>query len=291
VQALASTGTAEITLASDGIDVVPGAILLALRGCADDARRGALCSPKLVIQMTTLLAVDTSTERMSLALVSPDGVHLHDGEGGAQASTHLIPQALRLFATADLALRDVDAFAFGAGPGAFTGLRVACSVVQGWAYALARPVLPIDSLKLVAEDARRQLGGEETAIDLWVAMDARMDEAYAGAYRWTVDGWQTLGPPALYALDALAARWRAEQPAIVAGSAVGVFGARLPTAGARTIAREHSRSAALAALAVEAWRRGEGVPAAEAHPLYLRDKVAFTVAERDAMRAQRATAP
>ena len=241
--------------------------------------------------MTTLLAVDTSTERMSLALVSPEGIHLHDGEGGAQASTHLIPEALRLLATADLMLSDVDAFAFGAGPGAFTGLRVACSVVQGWAYALTRPVLPVDSLKLVAEDARRQLGDTQDAIDMWVAMDARMDEAYAASYRWTGEGWQTLVPPALYALAALAARWRAEPPAIVAGSAIGVFGDRLPTPGARTIAQEHSRAAALAALAVEAWRRGEGVSAADAHPLYVRDKVAFTVAERDEMRAQRQTTP
>jgi tRNA threonylcarbamoyladenosine biosynthesis protein TsaB len=241
--------------------------------------------------MTTLLAVDTSTECMSLALVSPEGIHLHDGEGGVQVSAHLIPEALRLLATADLTLHDVDAFAFGAGPGAFTGLRAACAVVQGWAYALARPVLPVDSLKLVAEDARRQLGGEEAAIELWVAMDARMDEAYAASYRWTGVDWQTLVPPALYALDALAARWHAEPPAIVAGTASDVFGERLPMHGARTIEREHSRAAALAALTVEAWRHGEGVAAAEANPLYLRDKVAFTVAERDAMRAQRQTTP
>jgi tRNA threonylcarbamoyladenosine biosynthesis protein TsaB len=241
--------------------------------------------------MTTLLAVDTSTERMSLALVSPEGIHLHDGDGGAQVSAHLIPEALRLLAAADLMLQDVDAFGFGAGPGAFTGLRAACSVVQGWAFALARPVLPVDSLQVVAEDARRQLGDTQDAMDLWVAMDARMDEAYAASYRWTAAAWQTLVPPALYALDSLAARWRAEPPAIIAGTASDVFGERLPTRGARTIAQEHSRAAALAALAVEAWRRGEGVAAAQAHPLYLRDKVAFTVAERDAMRAQRQTTP
>ena len=235
----------------------------------------------------TLLAFDTSTDLMSLALTSPAGLCVHEAAGGAQASAALIPALLAMLADAGTALSEVDAIAFGCGPGAFTGLRTACSVAQGLAFGAGKPVLPIDSLLLVAEDARAQLGDPVT-LDVWVAMDARMDEIYAARYRWNAEGapWQAVVPPALYPVDALRQRWQAEPPEVVAGSALAVFGERLGLQGsaARQLAAPASRAAALARLAAQSWAQGRAVDAAMALPVYLRDKVAQTTAERDAAR-------
>src|SRR3954451_18934820 len=129
--------------------------------------------------MAALIAFDTSTERMSVALQSGDRVLARDGSGGAQASTTLLPAIVGLLEEAGLALADLDAIAFGRGPGAFTGLRTACSVAQGLALGAGKPVLPIDTLLAVAEDGRQ---ADEQPQRVWVAMDARMNEVYAAQY-------------------------------------------------------------------------------------------------------------
>jgi tRNA threonylcarbamoyladenosine biosynthesis protein TsaB len=233
--------------------------------------------------MPTLLAFDTATERLCIALVAGDDVLRHDGDGGAKASAALIPAALALLGRAGLQLSALDAVAFGRGPGAFTGLRTACAVAQGLAYGLGVPVLPLDSLQLVADDARAQGAGDE----LWVAMDARMDEAYAAQYRHDGRRWHTLTAPALYTLGALAAAWRAAPPRAIAGNACAAFGARLDAGTARRIDAERSRADALAALARATWADGPRLDPADALPLYLRDKVALTTAEREAAKALR----
>jgi tRNA threonylcarbamoyladenosine biosynthesis protein TsaB len=233
--------------------------------------------------MTTLLSFDTSTESASLALSSPAGEWTREIAGGAQASAALIPEVLALLAEAGVALAGVDAIGFGRGPGAFTGLRTACSVAQGLAFGAGKPVLPLDSLMLVAEDARRQLGTSES-LNLWVAMDARMGEVYAASYRWHDGRWQALQAPRLYAPEALVEHWG--QPAVVAGSALDALGDRLPLAAvASRVPRTADRAGALAAIARQAWADGSAVDAALALPLYVRDKVAQTTAEREAIRA------
>lgn len=231
--------------------------------------------------MRALLAFDTATDAMAIAVVTPAGVLAEDVAGGPQASARLLPQAQALLARAGVALADLDAIAFGRGPGAFTGLRVACSVAQGLALGAGKPVLPIDSLAIVADDARAQTGTEHVA----VAMDARMDEIYAAAYRWQGEAWHETAAPALLRPEALNAAWRADAPAVVAGSALDAFGDRLHTGTARTVPQPRSRAAALGRLAAMAWRDGRAVDAALALPLYVRDKVAQTTAEREALRA------
>ena len=151
--------------------------------------------------LTSCLAFDTATEHLSIALQVHGRVWSHEGPGGAQASVTLIPAILDLLAQAGVALRDLDAIAFGRGPGAFTGLRTACSVAQGLAFGADLPVLPIDTLLAVAEDARRMRGAPPID-DVWVAMDARMGEIYAahalfgdGAWRFRFlqpDLWRSL---------------------------------------------------------------------------------------------------
>src|SRR4051794_41930640 len=102
-----------------------------------------------------------------------------EGEGGAKASAAFLPSLLGMLEQAGIGVADLDAIAFGRGPGAFTGLRVACAVAQGLAFGAGKPVLPIDTLLAIAEDAR---AGAES-FDVWAVMDARMNEIYAAEYR------------------------------------------------------------------------------------------------------------
>src|SRR5215212_9931907 len=125
--------------------------------------------------MATLIAFDTATERMTIALRHADRVVGHEGEGGARSSATLLPAILGLLRVAGIGVADLDAIAFGRGPGAFTGLRTACSVAQGLAFGAAKPVLPIDTLLVVAEDAREG----DPPQSICVATDARMNEIYA----------------------------------------------------------------------------------------------------------------
>jgi tRNA threonylcarbamoyladenosine biosynthesis protein TsaB len=224
--------------------------------------------------MPFLLALDSSTDTMAVALVTSGPTRVFEAAGGAQASARLLPEVKSLLADAGVAMADLDAIAFGQGPGAFTGLRTACAVAQGLAYGLGKPVLAIDSLMLVAEDARTQGAGDE----VWVAMDARIGEIYAARYRHDGTAWQVLDAPALYAPAALAAHWGT--PAAVAGTALTEYADALGPV-ARGWPQARSRAAALGALALAAWQRGETRDAAEALPVYVRDKVALTTAERE----------
>ena len=210
---------------------------------------------------------------MALALVTSGATKVFEAAGGAQASARMLPEIKALLAGAGLAFDDLDAIAFGQGPGAFTGLRTACAVAQGLAFGLDKPVLAVDSLMLVAEDARTQGAGD----DVWVAMDARIGEIYAAHYRWADAAWQVVQAPALYRPEVLAAHWGT--PAAVAGTALTAYAAALGTL-PRCWPQARSRAAALGALALAAWQRGAALDAAEALPVYVRDKVALTTAER-----------
>lgn len=232
-----------------------------------------------------LLVLDTATETLHLGLCRGEQTWVRALPGGALASASLLPALMALLAEAGLGLRELDAIGCGRGPGAFTGVRAACAVTQGLAFGADRPVLMLDTLMAVAEDAHRQ----GAADDLWVAVDARMGEAYAACYRRTAAGWAVLEAPALHAPAVLAARIAGETPERqVAGSSLnahaeawsGLRGASWPDSA--------PRAAALLALARAAWARGEQIDAAGALPLYVRDRVAQTTAERTAQREAQA---
>ncbi|SEL49729.1 tRNA threonylcarbamoyladenosine biosynthesis protein TsaB [Roseateles sp. YR242] len=253
--------------------------------------------------MSVLLALDSSTEHMALALVGQGHAAFVDADGGAQASQHMVPDALALLREAGVALPALDAIAFGRGPGAFTGLRTACSVAQGLAFGANKPVLALDSLMLVAEDARQQWAAQSQSQapsvppsqspaagwDVWVAMDARMNQIYAGRYRWEGQAWTVLDAPMLVDAAALQQLWAEQPAACVAGSALVAM--RLDGGPALRIEHTHSRARALGALAMQAWDQGLAEDASQALPLYVRDKVAQTTAEREAAKATAGTAP
>ncbi|MDT7837422.1 tRNA (adenosine(37)-N6)-threonylcarbamoyltransferase complex dimerization subunit type 1 TsaB [Aquabacterium sp. OR-4] len=256
-----------------------------------------------------LLALDTATECLAVGLCTPQGRWLQHEAGGAQASARLVPVVMDLLRQAGTSLAGLDAIAFGVGPGAFTGLRTACAVAQGLGFGADRPLLPVDSLLIVAESARAEQASAGQPDDgtgaWWVAVDARMDEVYAAEYHFdAAEGWHTRQAPALYTQAALAERWARAQPQRVAGNAPRLFGARLPVQGVRCIEpAEHpaqaqpaaqgagGRAGALLRLAGAAWARGAQINADQALPLYLRDKVALTTDERLRQRAAAAGAP
>lgn len=231
-----------------------------------------------------LLAFDTSTDTLSIALAWRDGGQArlleHTGVGGAQASTTLIPAVQGLLARAGLSAARLDAIVFGRGPGSFTGLRTACSVAQGLAFGAGVPVLPVDTLLAVAEEAREQHGATRVV----AVLDARMDEIYGAAYAW--DGeWRQQGGYSLGRPEALdvPAGWA------LAGNAFKAYGERLPPAADRIEALP--TAAALLRLAPGRLAAGMALPAAGALPLYIRDKVAQTTEERAALKAASASTP
>lgn len=229
------------------------------------------------------LAFDTSTDVLSLGLCSRGQTTLRTLPGGAQASAQLIPQVLEMLAQAGLALADLQAIVFGRGPGSFTGLRTACAVAQGLAFGAQVPVLPVDTLLAVAEDARLRRAESASPTTVLAVLDARMDEVYSAGYQWNGQAWHTVqalevGPP-----QAL----RAGTPYdLLAGNAFDAYGERLAPDLARTRTPAMPTASALLSLAPVLWAQGAAVPAEQAMPLYIRDKVAQTTAEREAAKAQ-----
>ncbi len=234
-----------------------------------------------------LLAFETATEILHLSLRVGPALVVRREPGGAKASSSLLPAIQSLLAEAGLRVADLDAIAFGRGPGAFTGLRTACAVAQGLAEAAGRPVLSLDTLALLAESARRV--GAPTR--LWTAVDARMGEVYAA--RWLAgDGpghWIRETEVQLCAPQALRAAVLADGLPL-AGPALAAYAADLQDLGDPAWAGLEPDGASLDAVAAAAWARGEALDASQALPLYVRDKVAQTTAERLAGRAPGAAA-
>lgn len=222
--------------------------------------------------MIKLLAFDTSTEALSIAVRHGDRLLEHNGAGGAASSATLIPFILQLLTDAGLKLAELDAIAFGRGPGSFTGLRTACAVAQGLGYGAGVPLLPIDTLHAVAEEARHRFGSARVV----AVLDARMDQVYAGRYDFGDAG---AGEAELLAPEQLAVPpgWA------LAGNAFAAYGDRLPPAAARH--EVLPTATALLRLAPELLAAGRTVAPAEAWPLYVRDKVAQTTEERAAIKA------
>ncbi|MEO6291829.1 MAG: tRNA (adenosine(37)-N6)-threonylcarbamoyltransferase complex dimerization subunit type 1 TsaB, partial [Burkholderiaceae bacterium] len=139
------------------------------------------------VESYKLLAFDTSTDTMFIAITDGHHTWQHTAAGGAQTSAALIPAIMALLTQANLTLTDLDAIVFGRGPGSFTGLRTACSVAQGLAFgAGGLTVLPLDTLLAVAEEARFSSG----VVQVHAILDARMGEVYSAHYGWADGAWQ-----------------------------------------------------------------------------------------------------
>jgi tRNA threonylcarbamoyladenosine biosynthesis protein TsaB len=222
-----------------------------------------------------ILAIETSTEYCSVAL------H-HDGEVierfelvGQKHSELLIDMLAALLRDAKVKLAQLDGIAYGAGPGSFTGVRIACGVTQGLALGADLPVLGICTLQALAQAANHSR--------VIAALDARMGEIYHAVYEQQQEVWTTVSAPCLCKAGDAPAVFGADWFGV--GSGFAAYGEALQQRysgqlqGADGTAVPHA--AAIAALAAVGFSQGLGVDAALAQPLYLRDKVALKTVERE----------
>lgn len=238
-----------------------------------------------------LLAFETATEACSVAL-HVDGQVRERFEIAPRRHAELsLPWAEALLAEAGIARTQLDAIAISRGPGAFTGVRLAIALAQGIALAIDRPLVPVSTLKVVAASLVLPYGGEPAGGKqrIFAAIDARMGEVYsAGFERDGADlialSAETVLPPDHVTLPD-DGRWHGAGTGFAALD--GALQARLQTQLASVDASVLPHASDLAQLAALAYARGETVAPERVEPAYLRDNVALTLAEQQALRAER----
>lgn len=221
-----------------------------------------------------ILALETSTEYCSAALWQDGAIRDRCEQVGQKHSRVLLPMVDGLLREAGIRLNEVDGIAFGAGPGSFTGVRIACSAAQGLALGAEKPVVGICTLHALAEDAGR---------DRVVAvLDARMAEVYYAAYEKRDEAWHAVCEPELCLPQSAPALTGADW--FGTGSGFLAHGEQLRTRYAENLAGVNEQAvpqaAAIVRLAAPRFAAGKGMDAADAAPLYLRDKVALKTSER-----------
>jgi len=222
-----------------------------------------------------LLALDTSTEYLSLALLKGDKTFTFDLNAGQTHSQIILPQLQSLLNEADLQLNALQGIAFGAGPGSFTGVRIAAGVAQGLGFGANLPVVSICTLLALAEAS-----GAEKVI---ACLDARMGEVYHAAYARVGGEWQIIIAPGLYKPEAVPAiegdNWTG------AGSGWQTYAEQLGVAYSGQLRNVQAHllpnASAILSLAQPIFARGEAKPASEAMPIYIRNRVALKTAERE----------
>ncbi len=222
-----------------------------------------------------LLAFDASTEFLSIALRADEQSYKIDLKAGQTASQLILPQIQTLLDDAELALVDLDGIAFGAGPGSFTGVRIACGVAQGLAFGANLPVVGVNVLMALAEAS-----GAERVI---AASDARMGEVYHAAFVRESDQWTEVRAAGVYKPNAVPVvegdGW------VGVGTAWSVYGEELYQQYKNQVTSARPEMTpmgeAILALATPIFERGEALPASEAKPVYIRNRVALTSKERE----------
>ena len=228
-----------------------------------------------------VLAVETSTEYCSAALATGEVVQSVNRHAGQTHSQILLPLVHELLTEAGIVTQDLHAIVFGAGPGSFTGVRIACGVAQGLALAANAKMLGIGTLAAVAAG----LGMDaKTLQQVIVCLDARMGEVYHAAYAGYGTAWQEVCAPGLYRPEAIPVPENSHW--IGAGSGFMAYGTALSRRlGARldSIHAEIQPDAGIMLkLALPRLAAGEGIDPADAAPLYVRNKIALTTSERNA---------
>lgn len=223
-----------------------------------------------------ILAFDTSTEWLSVAVGDGAAWHAVAEHARAGNSERIIPAVDAMLAQAGWMLRDLDGIAFGAGPGAFTGVRIACSVAQGLAFGADLPVVPVPTLAALAQAAWRDRG----AVRVVACLDARMHEVYVGAYERVGGDWRVVMEPAVLKPDDVTApagdSWHGE------GDGFAAYPTLASRLGLASVNAGVPDARAIGELALPELAAGRGVAAADALPLYVRHRVALTSAERAA---------
>jgi tRNA threonylcarbamoyladenosine biosynthesis protein TsaB len=222
-----------------------------------------------------VLALDTATEQCSVALAIGHHVECRREDVGQRHSARVLPMIDALLTGQGVALQDLDVIAFGAGPGSFTGLRIACGIAQGLAWSAGKRLIPVGNLQALA--ARVMVRDPEVGTVL-CAIDARMHEAYCALYRRAEVPEELVAPALATAADLAALAVSADA---VAGNALAAFASAWPAArDQRRYPDEAADAGDIARLATHAAVRAAAVPPERAAPLYVRNHVALTIEER-----------
>lgn len=234
--------------------------------------------------MPIILAIETSSELASAAVLQGDTLIVRESSGVQTHSQTLLPMVQSALAQAGLRLSDCAAIAFGAGPGAFTGVRTACGIAQGLAFGAGLPVVSIVTLLAMAEACRAETG----AHDVLCVLDARMGEVYWAQYSYA-DGWHTVVEPTLSAVVGVVPQPRAQLVACGNGFAAYPGEFALQAQRYPCMLQAHAEvmphAAQVALLGRSAFAAGLALRPEQAQPLYLRNKIALTVDERLALKA------
>ena len=221
----------------------------------------------------------------SCALLQGGRVLHLESSGVRTHSQSILPMVQQLLQQAGIALKDCAAIAYGAGPGTFTGVRTACGIAQGLAFGAALPVLPVITLAAMALACRQQCG----AADVVAVLDARMGEVYWAQYRFAADPAPlTLVPPTLSAPAGVHPQGSAASGFKFCGNGLAAHAAVFDGLAAHPGIMPHAVQ--IGQLARIAFAAGAAVPARDAQPVYLRNKIAFTSDERRAILAAKAAA-
>ncbi|WP_025916931.1 tRNA (adenosine(37)-N6)-threonylcarbamoyltransferase complex dimerization subunit type 1 TsaB [Herminiimonas sp. CN] len=234
--------------------------------------------------MPIILAIETSSELASAALLQGDTLLVRESSGVQTHSQTLLPMVQSVLAQADLRLSQCAAIAFGAGPGAFTGVRTACGIAQGLAFGANLPVVSIVTLLAMAEACRAETGKHEVL----AVLDARMGEVYWAQYSY-VDGWRTVIEPTLSAVaDVLP---QCKDGLVACGNGFSAYPGEFALQTQiypwmqQAYAEVMPYAASVARLARTAFAAGHILTAEQAQPIYLRNKIALTTEERLALKA------
>ncbi len=224
-----------------------------------------------------LLALETATESCSVALLRGEDLFERSEIAPRRHAELVLPMAEAILAEAGIARRDLDGIAVGRGPGSFTGVRLAVSMAQGLAMALDLPVVTVSSLAALAMQA------PDDGAPVLALIDARMGEIYAGGFTRDAHGLlqaadaERVCPPQTFQ------PWRPLAECHVVGSGWGAYGSELEMrlgAPLSSHAHVYPQARDVARLAAAAFAAGQGTTPEQALPVYLRDKVALTIAER-----------
>ena len=222
----------------------------------------------------SILALETATEFCSVAVCHAGQQWQESVHAGQQHSEMLLPMIKRVLAQAKIGLADLDAIAFGAGPGSFTGLRIACGVAQGLAFAHDLPVLAVPSLEALALEAQGSV---------LCAMDARMSEVYVAHFAVAAAQTTCLQAAQVLKPQALMAQFEAISFDVLVGNAWERFPelaqwAATHTKVVRANVQPHAQQ--ILTLALTQFAQGKALSAETVSPLYVRNRIALTTAER-----------
>jgi tRNA threonylcarbamoyladenosine biosynthesis protein TsaB len=226
--------------------------------------------------MPIILAIETSSELASVALAFNGEILTRDTSGVQTHSQTVLPMVRELLAQAGVGIARCDAIAFGCGPGSFTGVRTACGLAQGLAFGADLPVISVVTLEAMAHGCRKLTG----ALEILPVLDARMGEVYWAQYRYE-DEWKTVFEPTLSTPD----RIQINPNNVVCGNGISAYHDQFRQMHGDfqfedSILVPHATQ--VVELAELKFQKGQVLGAQDAQPLYLRNKIAYTSAERAA---------